>query len=116
MNLLANTIKQLLAKKENFNKVDLIVLVLDIKENSAVGKIKGERNGKPIEIKMSEGEFPQAVTDNFFFRRWVKKIKEETSPETNVILINLDFINSDFFLQARWIDIDGIKQNKIFEL
>ena len=116
MNLLANTIKQLLAKKENFNKVDLIVLILDINENSAVGKIKGERAGSAVEVKMSEGSFPEAVINNFFFQRWLKKIKEETSQLCNIVLIHLDFTKNDFYLEARWTDLDGQKLNKKFDL
>ena len=116
MNLLANTIKTLLGKKENFNKVDYILLILDITDNTAVGKIIGERNNQPVEVKMNEGSFPDAVVNNFLFQRWIKKIKDDTSKSCNIVIINLDFRTNDFFLEARWSDMDNQKRTKKFLL
>ena len=75
----------------------------------------GEKRKKEIRLIRWE-ENNNIKLNNFLFQRWLKKIKEETSQLCNIVLINLDFEKKDFYLEARWTDLDGQKLNKKFDL
>lgn len=116
MNIIATTIKNLLGKRQGFNKIDEIIIVLDVSTNRATGKIKGEVNKLAFESKMTEDGFPPAITDNYFFKRWLRKVKEETHPDMKVVVIYLNYITDEYYLEPRWTDEEGVKHNKKFYL
>jgi hypothetical protein len=116
MNIIATTIKNLLGKRQGFNKIDEIIIVLDVSVNRATGRIKGEVNKQPFESKMDENGFPPAITDNYFFKRWLRKVKEETHPNMKVVVIYLDYINDVYYLEPRWTDNEGLIHKKQFYL
>lgn len=116
MNIIATTIKNLLGKRQGFNKIDEIILVLDVSSNKATGKIKGEINKIAIESKMSEDGFPPAITENYFFKRWLRKVKEETHPNMHIVVIYLNYITDQYYLEPRWSDEEGNKHVKKFYL
>jgi hypothetical protein len=116
MNIIATTIKNLLGKRQGFNKIDEIIIVLDVSVNRATGKIKGEINKAPFESKLDEDGFPPAITDNYFFKRWLRKVKEETHPNMKVVVIYLNYIKDEYYLEPLWTDEKGNKQTKKFYL
>lgn len=116
MNIIATTIKNLLGKRQGFNKIDEIVLVLDVSVNRATGKIKGEIDKVKVESKMTEDGFPSAVTDNYFFKRWLRKVKEETHPNMKIVVIYLNYETDEYYLEPRWENEEGVKQTKKFYL
>ena len=116
MNIIATTIKNLLGKRQGFTKIDEIILVLDVSRNKATGKIKGEVEKKPFEAKVQEDGYPPAVTDNYFFKRWLRKVKEETHPNMNIVIIYLNYESDEYYLEPRWEDEQGMKHTKKFYL